>query len=272
MSFEQTEYSLAAGRPLRLYRFSLGVLRMTYSSSDRDVVHAGEVFKTLPGGIKDSGVRQTGQVQADVLKITAPANIEVAQLYRGVPPSAPVELTIFARHQHIDEFMVIWAGEVRSVRWPAVDRCELSCSSLAERMQMVGLRLGYERNCPHAVGTPACGVELDGYKVVAPVQDIDGASISNGQFAGYPDGYFTGGSVEWEIAGGQLDSRGVEAHVGATLTLLGGTAGLVGGQAITVYPGCSQTVASCKRFNNLPRYGGIPHLAGKSPWDGSNVF
>ncbi|MCY1266018.1 hypothetical protein D9M68_656260 [compost metagenome] len=272
MTYDTRERSLADGQPLRLYQFARGVLRWSYNTSDRDIDHLGETYKTLRGGIGDSGIRQTGQATPDMLKLTAPADLPVAQLYRAAAPSAPLSLTIFARHYALDEYLVIWAGEVRTVRWPALDRCEISCSPLTERMDMQGLRLGWERGCPHALYSAPCGVDMTQYRVNATVQDLDGVSVANGSFAGYPADYFTGGLVEWFVGSGELERRGIEQHTGSVLILLGGTGGLVPGQALRVYPGCRQTVSGCKAFDNLPNYGGIPHLSGESPFDGRNVF
>ncbi len=272
MTYDAAERSVASARPIRLYRFTRGTLAWRYCSADRDITHQTQVYKALRGGISDSGIRQTGQTSPDVLKLTSHADLEVAQLYRGAVPSSPVQLTVFARHQGIDDFVTIWVGEIRSVKWPVLDRCEISCSPLTERMEMQGLRLGWERNCPHALYSTACGVDMNLYRVQSTVQSMDGVSISNGAFAAYPAGYFTGGLVEWAIGGGEFERRGIEVHSGSVLTLLGGAGGVTLGAAVRVYPGCRQTVASCKAFNNLPNYGGVPHLAGQSPWDGSNVF
>lgn len=272
MTYDSRERSLDDGQPIRLYQFSRGVLRWSYCSADRDISHLNQIFKTLRGGIADDGIRQTGQGAPDDLKVTAPADLEVAQLYRATAPSAPISLTVYARHYGLDEYLVIWVGEVRSVKWPALDRCEISCAPLSERMGMQGLRLGWERNCPHALYSLACGVDRNLYRVDSTVQSLDGASLGNGAFAGYADGYFTGGLVEWAIGSDEYERRGIEQHAGSSLSLLGGTAGLALNQAIRIYPGCRQTTAACKAFNNLPNYGGIPHLAGESPFDGRNVF
>jgi hypothetical protein len=42
---------------------------------------------------------------------------------------------------------------------------------------------------------------------------------------------------------------------------------------VAAYPGCPRTIAVCDaRFANHLRYGGVPHLPGKSPFDGDPVF
>lgn len=272
MTFDLTERSLAGGKPVRLYQFSRGTLAWRYNSSDRDITHLAQVYKTLRGGISDDGIRQTGQSRPDGLQITAPADLEVAQLYRAAPPSAEVALTVFARHDGIDDYVVIWSGGVRSVKWPRVDRCVITCSPLSASMEMNGLRLAWDRSCPHALYSLPCGVDRDQWRVLSTVQSMDGASVSNGAFAAYPDGHFTGGYVEWSIGGGEYDSRSIENHAGSVLTLLGGSAGIALNGALRVYPGCAQTTAACKAFNNLPNSGGVPHLSGKSPFDGNNPF
>lgn len=272
MTFDASERSLAAGKPIRLYEFTRGPLAWRYTSGDRDVVHQLRTFQALQGGISDDGIRQTGQSRPDQLQITAPADLEVAQLYRVAPPSAEVALTVFARHVGIDDYVVIWSGGVRSVKWPSLGRCTIMCAPLSERMDMNGLRLAWDRTCPHALYSAPCGVNAALWQVDSTVQSMDGASVSNAAFAAYPDGYFTAGYVEWAAAGGDSDRRGIEDHTGSKLTLLGGSAGIALDAAIRVYPGCKQTTAACISFGNLPAYGGIPHLAGKSPFDGNNPF
>lgn len=272
MTFDAAERSLADGAPLRLYLFQRGIQVWCYASGDRDVAHLSRVYKTLPGGIADDGVRQTGQANADLLQITAPADIEVAQIYRGVPPSADVSVTVFGLHAGVADYVVLWAGSVRSVRWPAVDRCTITCGTLAASLESTGLRLSWERACPHALYTVACGVDPVVWRVESSVQTVDFRSIKNGGLAAYPAGHFTGGFIEWTLPGGELERRGVEYHVGDTLYMLGGATGIALGTPFRIYPGCKQTTAACVAFGNLPNFGGIPHLAGISPFDGHNHF
>lgn len=273
MSFDSRERSLADGQPIRLYQFSRGVLRWAYNNSDRDITHNNQVFKTLRGGISDSGIRQTGESNVDGLKITAPADLEVAALYRGMPPSGEVALTIFDLHYQEADFVVAWAGSIQSVSWLARDRCQVVCQSLSARMSMQGLRQGWERPCHRSLYDLGCTVNRDLFRVNTSIQSLTGAAVSNGAFASFPDGYFTAGFVEWSIGSGEYDRRAIERHNGSLLTLLGGTAGLGNGQELRVYPGCDQTIQTCAaRFNNHLNFGGIWHLAGRSPFDGNPVF
>lgn len=273
MSFDSREHSLAAGAPIRGYEFRRGVLRWLYNSSDRDLVRGTQIFRTLVGGISDDGIRQTGQASADALSITAPASLEVAQLYRGVPPSNTIDLIIYDMHHDEPEALVSWMGEIASVNWPALDRCTVKAVSFDASLERPGLRMTWQRGCPHGVFTPACGLDRNAWKITATVQSLTGTTISSGAFAAYPDGWFAGGWIEWPIGSGEFDSRAIESHVGSQLRLLAGTARIRAGQSVVAYPGCGQVVQICHtKFDNLANNGGIPHLSGRSPFDGNPVF
>jgi uncharacterized phage protein (TIGR02218 family) len=183
-----------------------------------------------------------------------------------------VSVTVFGLHESLADYVVLWSGSVRSVKWPRIDRCVISCATLAASLESTGLRLSWDRACPHALYTVACGVDAAAWRVTSSVQSMDGASVTNGGLAAYPAGYFTGGYVEWSLPGGEPERRGIERHADGTLHLLGGTAGIAPGAALNVYPGCAQTTTACKAFGNLANFGGIPHLAGVSPFDGNNHF
>ncbi|GHT89937.1 hypothetical protein FACS1894101_1570 [Betaproteobacteria bacterium] len=271
-TFDQRERSLAEGAPLRLYQFARGSMAWRYNSSARDVTHQTFTFSSVAGGITDDGIRQTGETTPDELTLTAPAGLDVAQLYRVAPPSETVQLTVFSRHDGADDWLVSWTGDVRAVKWPALDRCQIICAPMSARMEMTGLRLTWDRACPHALYSAACGVSAALWRVAALLSSLDGATLTVPEAANYPDGYFTAGIVEWATAGGVLERRGIEQHASVSLTLIGGTAGIPPGTALSLYPGCRQTTAGCRQFGNLLNFGGIPHLAGTSPFNGNNPF
>lgn len=275
MSFLQRERSVADGQPVRLYEFSRGVKRWTWCGADRDITLLGSVYRAA--AISDDGVRLTGETTADVLTITAPGRLEVAQLFRGAPPAAEVAVTVrdyhFGDPDEAASVRMVWVGSIQGVRWPQPDRAEIACQSLSASMERPGLRLTWERTCPHTIYDRRCGVDRNAHAVATTVQAMDGAAISNGALAAYPDGVFAGGFVEWQVGGGELDRRGIEGHSGSSLVLLGGTQGLALGMPCTVYPGCRQTAEYCStQFGNLLNFGGFRHLPSKSPFDGDPVF
>lgn len=271
MSHSFRENSIASGQPIRLYKFRRGVLVWLYTSAAYDIPAGAEIYRTVRGGIKDDGTRRTGEISADRLKVTAPAGLEVAELYRGIPPSAAIELIIYETHVGETEAPVAFWGEIESVRWPALDRCEISALTLVSTLDVPGLRLTWERNCGAALFDRLCKVNRDLWRVDLSIQSRTGEALSSGGAAAYANGWFSGGFVEWPVGSGEFDRRSIEQHAGSTLQMLGGTSGIPNN--VRVYPGCARIAQVCKdKFNNLPNFRGDPNLMGRNVFDGQPVF
>ncbi len=272
MSFDTQEKSIADGKPVRLYLFELGGnQRWSFCTADRAITLLGITYR--PMAISDDGIRMTGEASADTLKVIAPADLAVAALWRSVPPSDEVFLTIRDTHHGLGSTAadadVCWVGSIAGVRWPQDDRCEVICESLSSSMRRPGLRLTYQRGCPHSVYDVECRASRVLHAVQAAITGLDGASIQHNA-AG--SGVYAGGFIEWQ-SNGRTERRGIDIEAGQKLTLLGGTAGLAVGGLLTLYPGCDGSSTVCNgRFNNMPNYGGFRHMPGKSPFDGDPVF
>ncbi|TBU75190.1 phage BR0599 family protein [Phytopseudomonas daroniae] len=273
MSFSEYERSLASGKPIRLYRFKRGVMRWLYNTGDRDLVIGSEVYRAVRGGIIDDGMNWSGNPDQDDLDITAPFDIEVAQLYRPFPPSAEVELEVFDIHYGDSQAVATWAGSIATVDWPKADRCTITCRSIEASMERPGLVDTYSLSCTAVLGDVKCRVDLNAYRVTTVLQSVTGASVSSGAFAAYPVGWFTGGYVEWAIGSGEFERRHIEGHNGSVLQLLGGIAGISAGMEVRVYPGCDFLSTTCNsKFDNAINFRGEPHLQGESPFNGANIW
>lgn len=271
MSFDVNETGIATGKPVRLYLFERGVMRWRYCTADRDVQFGGQTWRAA--AISDDGIRQTGESSADSIKITGPADLEVADQYRITPPSAEVTFTILDYHWGDTLGRVRFVGSVSDVNWPSLDRCELTVNAMSKSMEMTGLRLVWQRNCPYTVGDRNCLVNLELFRVNGNLSAVTATTVSASVLSGYGDGHFSGGFVEWAIPGGELERRGIDVHTGGTATLIGLASGLSVGMPVSFFPGCTGTIAVCDtKFSNKEKYGGVPHLAGKSPFDGAPIF
>ncbi|HHK0263220.1 TPA: hypothetical protein ACQQHR_006709, partial [Pseudomonas aeruginosa] len=134
MSFNSRESSLADGQPVRLYQFSRGAIRWSYNSSDRDITYQNQIFRTVPGGITDNGIICSGDPQSDQFVITAPADLDVALLYKTRSPSGAIDLVVYDMHYGDAEAAVSWVGQIGDVDWPTVDSCRITCVSEDELM------------------------------------------------------------------------------------------------------------------------------------------
>ncbi|WP_374439150.1 phage BR0599 family protein [Pseudomonas panipatensis] len=273
MSFDQRESSLAAGQPIRLYDFSRGVLRWAYASCDRNITWSNQEYRSLRGGIEDNGIIQSGDPNTDKLILTAAADLEVAQLYREGSPSDEVRLVVRDMHYGDSDVVISWVGSIKSVDWPALDRCKISCLSIEASMERPGLVDTYSLTCGAVLGDWRCKVNLELYRINAAAQTMSGTTITNGVFATYPDGWFTGGFVAWPVGSGNFDRRHIVSHQGSALNMLSGTSGIPAGVQLRVYPGCDFLIDTChNKYGNEPNFRGENKLQGESPFDGNQVW
>lgn len=285
MAYGDYEVSNQDAKPIALYEFQYGNTYWRYCTDDEDRTIGGETW--LAHAISDEGVTQGGSDQND-LQIITQSNNPVAALFRNAQPSGKVWLSV--RRWHIgdpdDETPLLWSGTV--VNATLVDKAtvQMACRSLGGSYDRQGLRLAWGRMCPHVLYSAfGCKVNKALHAYNYQVLTLTGTNFTAGLFdtadppAPIPDsfsepaeGSFTGGFVEFVRADGSLQRYGIELQTGNDFRVLGSTDGLAVGSDITIYPGCARNTTACKLFNNLPNYGGFPHLPGKSPFDGSPVF
>ncbi len=146
-------------QPLRLYQFDRSAAVVwRYTSADRKITHLAQDWQPQP--ISDNGVRMTGEASADTLEIVVPASLPVAQLFRATPPSEEVFVTIYDYDAGEQDADVCWVGSVSAARFDGPGQAMLICDSLSTSMRREGLRLSYERSCPHSVYDGQCGVDV----------------------------------------------------------------------------------------------------------------
>lgn len=271
MTYDALERSNASALPIALYEFTFGSATWRFSSDEEDTELNGVLYKALP--ISDSGVVQSGDASSDEMTVTMPKGEPVAIMLNGQPPSEKIWLTLRRMHRGEAEAPIIWVGYVVSCKQIDTVAVEISCKMLTAGFDRNGLRLSFGRQCPHALYDISCRVNKAAYGVTFEVDAIEGNSIVSSDLLAFPTGWFSNGFFEWPRFVGAVERRGVENHSGARLTILGTAVGLKAGDMITAYPGCSRTRSDCKnKFNNLPNFGGIPHMPGKSPFQGDPVF
>lgn len=272
MSYADYETSNYEGRPIFLYQFEVNGIQWRHTSADQNIGAGGFVWDAR--AISDDGIRQTGETQADALKISMSVDVPVTALFLGTPPSSPVTVSIYKKHDGDEELSLAYVGDVTQVDFPLPGLVELSLTTLSASMSRVGLRLSWMRACPYALYDQGCLVPKSKFRVSAKVLRLDsGTLILDEDLAVFGDGYFAGGFVEWSQAGRGLDRRGIEEHTGNDLLLFGQADGFRPGDQVNVYPGCLRDAHTCQtKFDNLLNYGGVPHMPGESPFSAKSLF
>ena len=271
MSYDSIERSVEDGRPIHLYRFTLGSTVWRYTSADEDLVLDGVAWKAVP--IRDDGVKQTGTASVDAFNITASDAIGPAQVYASAPPPEAILVERLATHEGITVPIINYIGEITQVSHGLPGQVTIACQTLSASMRRNGLRIGYQRTCPYALyDASTCKVNKASFGVAGVIADVVGFNITVAAAGTRSDGYFMGGLFEWQHPTHGTRTMFIEGHVGSTLGCFGDTSDLTPGTPITMYPGCQRTVAACQAFGNLDNYGGFPWMPGKSPFDGTPFY
>jgi uncharacterized phage protein (TIGR02218 family) len=273
MPFDDLEISNYDSLPQTFYEFKLGPATWYYTNSAFDITAEGHTYIGLP--ISDNGIKQSGEVDTDDITITLPHSADFNTLFLGTPPSEEILATIKRRNFGASELVVAWVGTVKSnARDTARATNKVVCKMLVASLNRPGLRLSWGRNCPHALYDQMCRVDPADFATTVQVDSVVGNRITSAAVDLIDDHYLVGGYLEFiRTSVGAVERRAIEENIGSQINVLGVADGIQVGDFITVYPGCARTVAACKnKFNNLPNYGGFPHLPGKSPFDGDPVF
>lgn len=277
MSFDNFEISNELGQPKRLYHFRYGNSNWRYTSADTDITvgvnELGQPALWVAGAITDGGVTQGGSDQNDI-QITIQANSPIPALFRQGQLSGKV--FCFVRQYHLgdpaSEMPLFWSGTIVNSVQAELAEEQLSGRSLGGTYDRQGLRLAWDRSCPHVIYGNGCRVDKDLHAYPRTIATVSGTGFTCTVHAEPAEGSFSGGFIIWVRLDGSLERRFIERQNGNDFQLLGTTVGLLVGTNVTIYPGCARDTPTCKLFDNLPNYGGFPHMPGKSPFQGPPVF
>lgn len=276
MSFDAYEVSTDSGRPIRCYMFQFedGSRAFGYTATDNPLtlIPVAGALIFIPVAIKDDGMRLSGDKVADSFTITAPADIEPAQWFKRAPPTRSVRVTVFDKHVGDTEYIVTYVGEVREVSFDEVGQCKFICGALGDSMDREGLRLCWQRTCPHTIYDDDCKLVAAFFGRDIVVTAVNAGNVTVDGMSGEPDGKYSGGFIQFQHPVKGSLYKTVRSNTGSTLDIFEGAADFIPGMTARVYPGCDHTPARCQSYGNYANYGGVPSLPGRSPFDGNPVF
>lgn len=270
MTFTDLEYSNYSGQPVALYEFKRGETLLCYSSTDRDITANGRVYKAC--NIMHGALVQKGTPVTDVFEITAQRDLDIVGWFRYTAPSDTVYVIVRRFHYGDSEAVIAWIGQIVAVSEKNDDSATIKCQAVSITLRRGGLRLAWQRGCPHALYDQNCRVDKSAFAVNTTVTSVGGISFTVGGLS-LTSAFWPGGIVEWQIHPGTYERRPIESVAGTTVFPFGGMDGYVVGMAVTLYPGCKRTSSWCiSFFNNLTNYGGFPFMPNRTPYNGDPVF
>lgn len=278
MAFDTYEAGSTNGRPIALYEIRWGNTRWKYTSADTDQFYPddsveGNRFRAI--AISDGGMTQGGSSEND-FTVEAQSDIPVVALFADSAPTGQVWLTVRRKHADdpADEAPVYWVGRLTNVtKDDNPTMATLRGVSAIRLLKSGGLRMTWNKNCPHCIYDFGCKVDPLEHEYEVIVQAVAGPVVTLAVATVAEEGTFTGGYAEWD-RDGNSEKRGIEVQMSDTqVKLLGRAPGLAAGDTIKLYPGCDQTTSTCDEgFGNIDNNGGFFFMPEKSPFDGTQVF
>lgn len=259
-----------------LFRIVIDARVWTLTSSDEEVEHgsgtAGALELYVPVPMGRGGVTVKNELTKANLEVRIPLEHEVAVLLMGSWLEQITTLTVFRKKD--SGTAVIWKGRLASTM-PDDKFLKMVFESIYTSMRRPGLRARFQKSCRHPLYGRGCNLDAEDFAQAATLDAIVGRTITVPEAAAEADGFFDGGMVK--APDGTLTY--VSNHVGDQLELnriSGGLAAALAesgpGVAVTIYPGCDHSYATCAtKFVNDDNYGGFDYIPTKNPMGGSSI-
>lgn len=260
MSYEEREESQHGGAPVECYRVSHAGTLWLFTSADREIALPVGVF--APEIITRGATDQNQEDAAGSLELRVKRDNPVAGLFVGFPPEASVGLIIYRAHRGEEaDAKAWWTGSVTSAHFEGSE-ATVACIPLSAGLKRRLPGLMYQLPCNHYVYSTGCGANPLTFRDVITVTTVTGNEVVSNDFAGRPDGWFTGGKLEKPAGGKRL----IVAHAGNTVTLLSPLPGLQSLDVVHAYAGCDRLRTTCQnKFANLDNHYGFDAIPSRNP-------
>jgi len=259
-----------------LYRFVEGSTVWTYTSADLGSLYDSgsgvEFYVTRTVG-RDEFENRNELSKAN-LTVTLPINDELAIQLIGSILEDVVTLTIFSVDEEADT-SVIWKGRLASVK-PDGSSIKLMFESVATSLRRYGLRMKYQRSCPHVLYGIGCNLDKTDFQVSCTVVSVADNDVTVETVIPWLPPYFLGGMIQAEsgilrfIVGQGASTGSGPYHI--VLTLFRPIEGMQIGDSIFIYPGCDRSKETCDNvFQNLNNNGSFPFIPILNPFGKSII-
>ena len=251
--------------PIELYRFSLGGTAWGYAATG-DSGYSLDNTTYAPEYIVRTRLHYSSDFARDVLTVTVPADNAVANVFFSGTPEYQMRLSLLRGGYHNGGFTQIWTGTVNGASFDFSGdayTCDLTCETLASRMERQGLARCYQLTCPHTLYGNRCRVNPDAFAIRDTV--TMSSSVNLTVAGSYAPGWFSGGHL--------VCADGVRRYIISSdnhAFSLERSLSVPVGSAITLYPGCDKSRGTCAgKFGNGINFGGFPWLPIENPFTSS---
>jgi hypothetical protein len=198
MSYESSEISVKAGRPVELFDLAMGMDHWRLTSAGYNITYLYNDYESAPckcGEIKPNGLGN------DSVEFELPRGHELAVMCIAGPPEQIITLTKYRGHG--TDFVKNYTGYFTNFKFNNKGIPVMIFESTSSRLPMAGNRIGTSRTCPYKLYERRCGVNKESYRINGTIASIDGVTITSDEFA---DGHFSVAEADEGIIYGDLTS------------------------------------------------------------------
>lgn len=269
--FNTVESSTQDANGVDLYQFRCGLNSWEFCSGEEPQIWRGKTYQ--PIAISNNGVRQSGDASNNETTIILPISVVVAQMLVEDIPSKPLSVIVRRKHFGSADAPIFIIADLYSFTRAEAEMLEMNFLMISASFKRSGARMSWSRQCQHALYDRNCRVKRDDYDAPITVQYVGDGRIGSNDLNAYPKGYFDNGYIEWTNSYGITQRRAIEKNSKTEMTIMGRIDMIEVGMVLTAYPGCARTTKVCQqKFDNLPNYGGINFMPGKSPFQGDPIW
>lgn len=260
MSYEASEQSIAAGKPIELHDLHNAATgehwRMT--TSTEVITYQTYDYESDVIGRSDLELGPNHEINAVTVNFGR-SNTFANQFIPG-PIDGIVTDTIYRGHE--GEWVTFWHGTMVSIKFDGNAVGTARFEPRTSSMPRVGSRRRNQRLCDHALHDSGCRVNDAAYRAAGTITNISGLDITAAIFDTQADGWWVAGKFVFGTA-----KRLIKAHTDSVITIDRTISSLAIGDDFDVYPGCNHSPTICNsKFGNKLNYGGNEFLPTKNPY------
>jgi hypothetical protein len=270
------------GSPIELLTFNNGSQVFRFTNQIEPVTIGSFVYEPL--AYTRSAWSQSKDQDDNNVRMTAPKDFAVAQLYQGILTSAVTTVSIDRFHADdlpTPQVQIAWKGQIVSLQYSG-DNVELLLEPLTKGSEVTPPDTFSAQCNAFLFQTPGCNLSADDFKFVATATSItpDGLELTfNGLrlqalaldlIHGGPPGSLTSAEIDNYWQGGHIRTGDneirdiIEGDVGGdpdTVRIPIPFRTFQAGQGASVFAGCRLDVSICQRkFDNAINFQGYPYV------------
>lgn len=267
MTYDTKDKSVKDGAPIECYAFVTSSGTWRYTSYDRGITVAGQMFTPLPivrTAIETGSVTDSPITTDFILPVTS----EAAKALAFLDNPKECVVTVYSVHEGDDyatdyriEYVGHFAGASSSGKWATIKTGSILQTKLNGNLSSVF----YQGVCNHILFDERCKIVRAAHTVTATVTKVQSQKITVDNDGGI-NGYLIGGEILNTRTG---EKRGVISNTDNAVLAGYKFIDIIVGDTVELTVGCNHLrLGDCKnKFDNVDNYGGFDFIPVKNPFE-----